>query len=184
MANGLAGFSNGYIGGMYNNDISKYNIDWLGEQAASSNWINPQDPQELLKIHSGVTNQDLLNAGYTPVNTKLGNNGGGLFGLSAGTLGALGGVAQGLAGLASAYTGFKAYQSAQDQFNFQKKLANRNLANQAKIINNSYDNAGQVAAGLIGGQDAQGNFGMTDQAVVDRYARKAKEKHVDGSAIG
>ena len=77
----------------------------------------------------------------------------------------------------------KNYELAQQQFKYQKGLANRNLANQAKIINNTYDNAAQVAAGMIGGKDVSGNYGFTNQAIVDDYAKKAKEKHVDGSAI-
>ena len=99
------------------------------------------------------------------------------------------GVLQGLSGLANAYMGYKNYKLAKEQFGFQKGLANRNLANQAKVINNTYDNAAQVAAGMIGGgsynpaTDSQGSYGMTDQAVVDRYAEKAKEKHVDGRPI-
>ena len=106
-----------------------------------------------------------------------------------GYIGAGAGVLQGLGGLASAYTAYKGLQLAKDQFNYQKGLANRNLANQAKIINNSYDNAAQVAAGMIGGgsynpaTDSQGNYGMTDQAIIDKYAQKAKEKHVDGSPV-
>ena len=106
-----------------------------------------------------------------------------------GYIGAGAGVLQGLGGLASAYTAYKGLQLAKDQFKFQKGLANRNLANQSKIINNSYDNAAQVAAGMIGGgsynpaTDSQGNYGMTDQAIVDRYAQKAKDKHVDGSPV-
>ncbi len=105
------------------------------------------------------------------------------FGFNTGTLGALTGGLQSLGGLANAYLGYKNYKMAKEQFGFQKGLANKNLANQAKTINNAYDNAGQVAAGMIGGKDAAGNFGFTDQAIVDRYAAKAREKHVDGSPI-
>ena len=106
-----------------------------------------------------------------------------------GYIGAGADVLQGISGLASAYMGYKNYKLAKEQFGFQKGLANRNLANQAKVINNTYDNAAQVAAGMIGGgsynpaTDTQGSFGMVDQATVDQYAKKAKEKHVDGSAI-
>ena len=106
-----------------------------------------------------------------------------------GYIGAGADILQGLSGLSNAYMGYKNYKLAKEQFGFQKGLANRNLANQAKIINNTYDNAAQVAAGMIGGgsynpaTDTQGSFGMTDQAVVDKYAEKAKEKHVDGSPI-
>ena len=105
------------------------------------------------------------------------------FGFNTGTLGVVTGGLQGLSGLAQAFVGMKNYELAQQQFKYQKGLANRNLANQAKIINNTYDNAAQVAAGMIGGKDVGGNYGFTDQAIVDDYAKKAKEKHVDGSAI-
>lgn len=105
------------------------------------------------------------------------------FGFNTGTLGVVTGGLQGLSGLAQAFVGMKNYELAQQQFKYQKGLANRNLTNQAKIINNTYDNAAQVAAGMIGGKDVSGNYGFTNQAIVDDYAKKAKEKHVDGSAI-
>ena len=105
------------------------------------------------------------------------------FGFNTDTLGVVTGGLQGLSGLAQAFVGMKNYELAQQQFKYQKGLANRNLANQAKIINNTYDNAAQVAAGMIGGKDVSGNYGFTNQAIVDDYAKKAKEKHVDGSAI-
>ena len=90
---------------------------------------------------------------------------------------------QGLSGLANAYMGYKNYLLAKDQFNYQKGLANRNLANQAKVINNAYDNAAQVAAGMIGSRDSFGNYGMTSTDIINKYSNKAKEQHVDGSAI-
>ena len=105
------------------------------------------------------------------------------FGFNTGTLGVVTGGLQGLSGLAQAFVGMKNYELAQQQFKYQKGLANRNLANQAKIINSTYDNAAQVAAGMIGGKDVSGNYGFTNQAIVDDYAKKAKEKYVDGSAI-
>lgn len=88
---------------------------------------------------------------------------------------------QGLSGLANAYMGYKNYQLAQEQFKFQKGLARRNLANQAKIINNTYDTAAQVAAGMIGGKDSYGNYGFTSQDIVNRYSNAAKDKHVSGT---
>ena len=96
-------------------------------------------------------------------------------------LAAIGMGIQGLSGLANAYMGYKNYQLAQEQFKFQKGLARRNLANQAKIINNTYDTAAQVAAGMIGGRDSSGNFGFTSQDVVNRYSNAAKDKHVSGT---
>lgn len=96
----------------------------------------------------------------------------------------LAGLGQAGMGLWNAYNGMKQLDIARQQFGFEKALANRNIANQAKIINNTYDNAAQVAAGMIGGVDANGNFGFVDPNLVDRYAQKAKERHVDGSPIG
>ena len=98
--------------------------------------------------------------------------------LSAGT-----GIMQGITGLGGLSMAKKNYKLAKKQFGFQKGLANRNLLNQAKIINNSYDNAAQVAAGMIGSRNADGSFGMTSQDIVNKYANRAKEKHVDGSPI-
>lgn len=133
---------------------------------------------------NGDTNTLLVNR---PTNAPLmdatTNANNGFLGLGSDTWAGIGAGIQGLSGLANAYLGYKNYQLAQDQFKFQKGLANRNLANQAKIINNTYDNAAQVAAGMIGGKDAQGNYGVVNQSTVDRYANKAKEKHVDGSPI-
>ena len=98
--------------------------------------------------------------------------------LSAGT-----GIMQGITGLGGLSMAKKNYKLAKKQFGFQKGLANRNLLNQAKIINNSYDNAAQVAAGMIGSRNADGSFGMTSQDIVNKYTNRAKEKHVDGSPI-
>lgn len=107
----------------------------------------------------------------------------GFLGLSGKTWGGIGALAQGLAGLGSALTSYQNYKLAKKQFGFEKAMANRNLANQAKIINNTYNNAAQVAAGMIGGRDSNGNYGYTDPSVVRQYEENAKKQHVDGSAI-
>lgn len=89
-----------------------------------------------------------------------------------------------LSGLANAFLGYKNYKLAKDQFGFEKAAMNRNIANQAQVINNAYDNAAQVAAGMIGGVDSAGNYGMVNQDIVNRYAANAEKKHVDGSRVG
>lgn len=88
---------------------------------------------------------------------------------------------QSLSGLYNAYTGYKNYQLAKQQFAFEKAAMNRNIANQAKIINNTYDNAARIAAGMAGERDAQG---VLSQDVINEYAARARQQHVDGSAIG
>lgn len=101
-------------------------------------------------------------------------------GISAG-IGAVG-------GLMNAFTGYKNYKLAKKEFAFTKALANRNLANQAKMINNSYDASGQLAAGLAGAsynpnRGSGGDNGLAQQAIQDQYQQLAKDKHVNGGAI-
>ena len=169
----------------YNNTGNAYSLDasrnMMTQVRPSTDFVGPM-PSVGLENFDGMTGT-LGDQSFT-LNTQGSN-----WGDVAGMVGAGAGVLQGLGGLANAYTAYKGLQLAKDQFKYQKGLANRNLANQAKIINNSYDNAAQVAAGMIGGgsynpdTDSQGNYGMTDQAIIDRYAQKAKEKHVDGSPV-
>ena len=126
------------------------------------------DPARGKQLNLDFNNNNLANG-----NSFINNN----------TLGLVGLGLSGLSGLANAYMGYKNYKLAKDQFAFQKGLANRNLANTAKTINNAYDNAAQVAAGMIGGMDALGNYGLVDRATVDKYRKNAEAQHVDGSAI-
>ena len=182
--NGLASY-NGWTVPNYNNTGNAYSLNagtgMMTQVRPSADFVGPM-PSVGLENFNGMTGT-LGDQSFT-----LGTQGSN-WGNTASMIGAGAGILQGLGGLASAYTAYKGLQLAKDQFRYQKGLANRNLANQAKIINNSYDNAAQVAAGMIGGgsynpaTDSQGSFGMTDQAIVDRYAQKAKERHVDGSPV-
>ena len=182
--NGLANF-NGWTVPNYNNTGNAYSLNsdigMMTQVRPSADFVGPM-PSVGLENFNGMTGT--LGDQSLTLGTQGSN-----WGDVAGMVGAGAGVLQGLGGLASAYTAYKGLQLVKDQFKYQKGLANRNLANQAKVINNSYDNAAQVAAGMIGGgsynpaTDSQGNYGMTDQAIIDRYAQKAKEQHVDGSPV-
>ena len=176
--NGLASY-NGWTVPNYNNTGNAYSLNagtgMMTQVRPSADFVGPM-PSVGLENFNGMTGT--LGDQSLTLGTQGSN-----WGDVAGMVGAGAGVLQGLGGLASAYTAYKGLQLAKDQFKYQKGLANRNLANQAKVINNSYDNAAQVAAGMIGGKDVSGNYGFTNQAIVDDYAKKAKEKHVDGSAI-
>ena len=153
--------------------LSNYNFSGQGVPTQYSMGSAPQGGQALQGYMYGMSPE----SGITP---QVADNS---FGFNTNTLGAVTGGLQAFGGLASAYMGYKNYKMAKDQFGFQKGLANRNLANQAKTINNAYSNAAQVAAGMVGGRDTAGKYGLTDQALVDRYAAKAKEQYVDGSPI-
>lgn len=65
------------------------------------------------------------------ITTRDGNS----LGFNMPTMKAIGTGLQGLGGLAKAYLGYKQYGLAKDAFNFQKGLANRNLATQGSLIN-------------------------------------------------
>ena len=160
--------------------LANFGFSGRGAPSQFSMGSVPQDRQGLLnyRLYGGTP------IGVASDYFQMGdNNAGAGFGFNTGTIGALSGGLQALSGLASAYMGHKNYQMAKDQFGFQKGLANRNLTNQAKTINNAYNNAAQVAAGMVGGKTASGVYGLTDQAIIDRYAASAREKHVDGSPI-
>ena len=150
---------------------------------SSSMFGGIDDSNSMFGSSSGYNGVDSMYEDIANTNVPTPSTSSSGFGFNTGTLGVVTGGLQGLSGLAQAFVGMKNYELAQQQFKYQKGLANRNLANQAKIINNTYDNAAQVAAGMIGGKDVSGNYGFTNQAIVDDYAKKAKEKHVDGSAI-
>ena len=150
---------------------------------SSSMFGGIDDSNSMFGSSSGYNGVDSMYGDIANTNVPTPSTSSSGFGFNTGTLGLVTGGLQGLSGLAQAFVGMKNYELAQQQLKYQKGLANRNLANQAKIINNTYDNAAQVAAGMIGGKDVSGNYGFTNQAIVDDYAKKAKEKHVDGSAI-
>lgn len=99
-----------------------------------------------------------------------------------GNLGLLG--LQGYTGLKSISLANKQLGLAKKQFNFEKGLANKNIANQAKTINNAYDAAGQAAIGLLGGIDAlTGQSINPSQETVDKANQNIKNSYVDGSPI-
>ena len=155
---------------------SNYTTPNYGLKSYTSNNINSGD---FWDFNNNFGN---MNNGLANYNSDSNSNGTDI-GWNTQTLAGIAGGLEALSGLANAYMGYKNYGLAKDQFNYQKGLANRNLANQAKVINNAYDNAAQVAAGMIGGRDSSGNYGMTSTDIVNKYSNKAKEQHVDGSAI-
>lgn len=91
---------------------------------------------------------------------------------------------QGLAGLGDLWMGWNNYNLAREAYDFQRALANRNLQNQGKIINNTYDTAANVGAGLVGGVDSYGNYGAINNDVLRAQREQAKKQYVDTSYIG
>ena len=142
-------------------------------------------------------------SGYSPSNLNLpgadtanglalGDNGGGwmdsitsAFGsdglFNSDTLKGFGSIAGGIGGIMGAMNAKDQLNLMEDQFGFQKDFANRNIANQAQIINNKI--VGDEQRYL---QDLRGND--DNQAGYDRNQAKgaqlAQKKTVDGSAVG
>lgn len=114
---------------------------------------------------------------------KLGGTGTNWFG-QFGVLPTVGLGLQALTGLGDLWMGWNNYNLAKDAYDFQRALANRNLQNQGKIINNTYDTAANVGTGLIGGVDAHGNYGTINNDVLNAQQEQAKKQHVDTSYIG
>ena len=69
-------------------------------------------------------------------------------------------------GIANAYLGYEGLQLGKDQFGFAKGSFNKNLANQAKLINNQMENQERARRGFGGGS--------TDQADLDAYLAPKK----------
>ena len=86
-------------------------------------------------------------------------------------------------GIVGAYNAFQNRQLFEDQLDAQKAFWNRNIANQAKMINNEYDSHARIAAAQEGSYN-NGVVGTTSDGVAQEYMNRAKQKHVDGSPIG
>ena len=114
---------------------------------------------------------------------KLGGSGTDWFG-QFGVLPTVGLGLQALTGLGDLWMGWNNYNLAKEAYDFQKALANRNLQNQGKLINNTYDTAANTGAGLIGGVDAYGNYGAINNDILTAQNEQAKKQYVDTSYIG
>lgn len=91
---------------------------------------------------------------------------------------------QGLAGLGDIWMGWNNYNLAREAYDFQRALANRNLQNQGKIINDAFDRAGDVNAALVGNVDSNGWYGGVNDNALAASRDLAQRQHVDTSYIG
>ncbi len=88
------------------------------------------------------------------------------------------GIMTGLTGIGQLYNAYQANELAKKQFAFEKAAYSTNLANQAKMINNSYDAAANISAQL--GATTPGDTLASSKAIAD-YKNKAKDQHVASS---
>ena len=83
---------------------------------------------------------------------------------------------QALSGLANGYMASKNLKLAKDMFGFEKAATNRNIANQAQLVNNQIQNSGEVGMSLAGNT-------MDPNARAARQAQLNTMK-VSGSPVG
>lgn len=101
------------------------------------------------------------------------------FGFNKDTLSAIGTGMQGLGALANAYLGYKNYQQGKKQFGFEKAAFNRNIANQATLINSRLASAANIAA-----QMSTPSTASPEERARIREEFLANQTRVDGSKVG
>lgn len=130
------------------------------------------------QYNKSVNSDGSYSSSYTPDLSKM-NTGGNSFGLADGISAGLGGL-QALGGLANTFLGFQNYRLAKKQFGFEKAAYNRNLSNQAQLINNQIDAAANISAQLGYNPTASS---ASNQASRQQIMDNANKTKVDGSKI-
>ena len=117
-----------------------------------------------------------------------GSSGGSLFGeqgfgLNSGTANAAGSALGAITDLAGLYFGNKQLKLAEKQLETNKAFGNRNIANQAKVINNTLEARYRAALAAQGVNPETGGTGTggTQRESLDAYLSRSK---VDGSKVG
>lgn len=105
------------------------------------------------------------------------------FGFNSGTANVAGNILGGITDLAGLYFGNKKLKLAKDQLATNTAFGNRNIANQAKVINNTLEARYRAALAAQGVNPETGGTGSggTQRESVDSYLARSK---VDGSAVG
>ena len=126
---------------------------------------NPSDSSELLQFLQQIYN----NTNQSPLNSTFNTIGAGIGGLT---------------DLAGLYFGAKQLKQAENQFRTNTEFANRNLANQSKLINNQLEARYRAALAAKGIDPATGGTsptGSQQRESLDSYLARSR---VDGSAVG
>lgn len=112
-----------------------------------------------------ISRQVAANDG-TSENAVVSNTSGNQLSNGLASIGNIGKAAQGLAGLANAYLGYKNYQLAKNQFDYERASSNANLYNQGTLVNNQLDKSAAVGNALAGNTmtEAQRQASLADAA--------------------
>ena len=102
------------------------------------------------------------------------------FGFNKETLSAIGTGMQGLGTLANAYLGYRNYGLAKKQFGFERNAFNKNIANQAALVNRQIDASANIAASM----STPPNATEAERAAIrEGFMSAAGQRHVDGSPV-
>jgi len=164
----------GSQGDMFNNAFNSYQP---GNLSSSMNGFGSN-----MQLNSSGSNMQLSPYGAMPNAQELYNidfaNGAGQnpgFLESMGGFQGIGSILGGLGGLAQAYIGSQQLGLAEDSLDFQKGAFNKNMANQAQMVNSSLKNRYENISNMAGAGRTSRNYGTIDKYVADRG--------VDGGAI-
>lgn len=81
-------------------------------------------------------------------------------------------------GIGNYFQNQRALENMEDMYDFQKRLASVNLANQAKMINNRYKTSALASVGLQGASDSQGRITTPSQDAVNAAEKRAESRYV------
>lgn len=81
-------------------------------------------------------------------------------------------------GIGNYFQNQRALEDMEDMYDFQKRLASVNLANQAKMINNRYKTSALASIGLQGASDSQGRITTPSQDAVNAAEKRAESRYV------
>ncbi len=129
------------------------------------------DPITFDGLASGMGNYGMM--GNMPV-TPQQPEGTGFDFLNSGTLGQLGQIGTLGMGLAGAYNAYQQNKLQKKAFNFQRGATNRNIANQATVVNDQLADKGKMQAQMFGNKVGTADY--------NNYIAK-NTKQVNGSAI-
>ena len=169
---GRPGYGTDIIGASQNGVDLAFNPDsmlFTNEMGPSSFNISNAPDNLMLKLKNG----NIMSIG--DYNKMYKNEGSGFFGNGLAGLKTLADIGLGIGNYINST---RALDAAEDMYDYQKRLASVNLANQATMINNRYKTAALASAGLQGATDSQGRITTPSQSSIDAATKRAESKYV------
>lgn len=164
-------YSNIAGGSLNGVDLAFHDGTFTNEMGQNSFDIGSAPSNLFIKLKDG----NMMSIG--DYNSKFGTSGSNsnFFGKGLSGLGTLASI--GL-GIGNYFQNQRALENMEDMYDFQKRLASVNLANQAKMINNRYKTSALASVGLQGASDSQGRITTPSQDAVNAAEKRAESRYV------